>query len=102
MNATSFQAALLLGICLAAAAVGGPATNYEGPPAPAPAARVDQLVFQQLKQLNLEPAAPCSDPVFVRRVYLDVIGTLPTAAEAQAFILDRDPDKRAELPGSRS
>jgi len=35
--------------------------------------------------------------VFVRRVFLDVTGTLPTAAEAQNFILDRSPDKRHAL-----
>ena len=58
---------------------------------------IDQLVFARLKELNIEPAHLCSDPVFVRRVYLDVIGTVPTAAEAQQFILDRSPDKRRVL-----
>jgi hypothetical protein len=35
--------------------------------------------------------------VFVRRVYLDVIGTLPTAQEASDFIQSPKPDKRSEL-----
>jgi len=35
--------------------------------------------------------------VFVRRAYLDVIGTLPTAQEARVFILDKDPNKRSIL-----
>jgi hypothetical protein len=39
----------------------------------------------------------CSDGVFVRRAYLDVTGTLPTAEEAQQFLNDRDPDKRGKL-----
>jgi len=43
------------------------------------------------------PARPCSDAVFLRRVYLDVIGTLPTPAEAEAFLADRDPRRRAVL-----
>src|SRR5690606_3452590 len=39
----------------------------------------------------------CSDAVFVRRVFLDVIGTVPTALEARDFILERQPNKRAQL-----
>ena len=47
--------------------------------------------------MNLTPAPLCSDAVFVRRVYLDVTGTLPSATEAQTFILDKNPGKRAAL-----
>ena len=50
-----------------------------------------------LKKQNLAPARLSSDAVFVRRVYLDVIGTLPTADEARAFIDDRDVSKRSAL-----
>lgn len=73
------------------------ATPYEQPGPLAPGNRIDELVFAQLQRLHIEPAPLCSDPVFVRRVYLDVTGTLPTAAEAQRFILDRTPNKRAAL-----
>jgi hypothetical protein len=59
--------------------------------------RLDELVFARLKQTGIEPAAVCSDAVFVRRAYLDVIGTLPTAAEARQFLLDQAPDKRRVL-----
>ena len=77
---------------------GGAQPNpFEGSAPPSPANKVDELVFAQLRELNLQPANICSDPVFVRRVYLDVIGTLPTAVEAENFILDRNPNKRAEL-----
>lgn len=73
------------------------ATNaFEHSIQPAPQAEVDKLVFAQLRKLNIEPRL-CSDGVFVRRVYLDVIGTLPTAAEAQQFILDTSADKRRAL-----
>ena len=58
---------------------------------------IDWLVFGMLKTLDIQPAKQCTDAVFVRRVYLDVIGTLPTAAEARAFILDKSPDKRRVL-----
>ena len=70
---------------------------YESPAKPAPEGEIDHLVFGKLEQLNIEPANLCSDAVFVRRVYLDVIGTLPTAREASSFILNRDPNKRGKL-----
>ena len=56
--------------------------------------KIDELVFARLKQLNIEPASICTDGVFVRRVFLDVIGTLPTAEEAAEFLKDPDPNKR--------
>ncbi len=62
---------------------------FESPTAPAPANEIDRIVFAKLSLLNCQPVL-CSDAAFVRRVYLDVIGTLPTAKEAGDFI--RDPD----------
>jgi hypothetical protein len=59
--------------------------------------KIDELVLGRLKQLGIQPALVCSDAVFVRRAYLDVIGTLPTAQEAQTFILDQDLSKRSTL-----
>jgi hypothetical protein len=59
--------------------------------------KIDKLVFARLKQLDIAPAPLCSDAVFVRRVYLDVIGTLPSAQEARAFLQDKDPNKRSIL-----
>lgn len=64
---------------------------------PAPRGRIDELVLGRLKQLGIPPAKVCSDAVFVRRAYLDVIGTLPTADEAVQFLNDSDPDKRRKL-----
>lgn len=84
--------------CLAGSlAFAGPPHPFANASTPAPGNRIDELVFGQLKQLKLQPAEPCSDAVFVRRVYLDVIGTLPGAVEAREFILDRNPNKRAAL-----
>ena len=70
---------------------------FESPAAATPESPIDRLVFARLDQLGLAPAKPCSDAVFVRRAYLDVIGTLPTAAEARDFLLDPNPRKRAVL-----
>jgi len=59
--------------------------------------KIDELVFGRLKQLGIEPARVCSDEVFLRRVFLDVIGTLPTSQEARQFLMDKDPNKRRAL-----
>ena len=70
---------------------------FESRAALAPQGKIDQLVFDRLKSLDIQPAYPCSDAVFLRRVYLDVIGTLPTGQEAAAFLQDPLPNKRALL-----
>jgi hypothetical protein len=70
---------------------------FDSEVSPAPRGQIDELVFARLKQLNLPPANLCSDATFVRRAYLDVIGTLPTGYEARAFLLDRSPNKRQIL-----
>jgi hypothetical protein len=69
--------------------------EMDGPPKPRN--RIDELVFAKLEKLGIEPANPCSDAVFLRRAYLDVIGTLPTAEEAREFLKDDSPDKREKL-----
>jgi len=58
---------------------------------------IDDAVFTKLSELKLEPSDLCSDEEFVRRVYLDTIGTLPTAAEARSFLDDKRADKRSKL-----
>jgi hypothetical protein len=58
---------------------------------------IDPLVFAKLKKLNILPSELCDDADFLRRVYLDVIGTLPTSAEARRFLADRRPDRRGRL-----
>ncbi len=83
---------------------------YGGRPAEAQAARpfesdtwsvpangVDTRVLAALQQRGIEAAHPCSDEVFIRRVYLDVIGTLPEPSDVREFLQDDRPDKRATL-----
>lgn len=59
--------------------------------------RIDELIFPRLQSLGVQPARPCSDAVFLRRVYLDLIGTLPTEDEVRRFLADPSPDKRERL-----
>jgi hypothetical protein len=66
-------------------------------PAVAPNNKIDELVFANLQSLGLPPAELCSDSTFLRRVFLDVIGTLPTPEETRAFLADTDPRKRSKL-----
>ncbi len=91
------SAVVLLAAIAPAAAAGPAAAPFEGPAVPTPESPIDKLVAPQLERLGIEPAPLCSDAVFVRRVYLDAIGTLPTAQEAREFLLSRDPDKRRAL-----
>ena len=63
-----------------------PANNY-----------VDTHVHNKLHKLRMTPSELCSDEVFVRRLYLDITGLLPTLEESAAFLADSSPDKRSKL-----
>ncbi len=58
---------------------------------------IDEQVFTKLKTLRMNPSAVCNDSIYLRRAYLDLLGILPTAAEAKAFLADKRPDKRTQL-----
>lgn len=55
---------------------------------------IDDLVLARLRSLNIPPAGQATDAEFLRRVYLDVAGILPTAEEVQEFVVDPDPARR--------
>jgi Protein of unknown function (DUF1553)/Protein of unknown function (DUF1549) len=59
--------------------------------------KVDEFVAAKLRKVGVHPSGLCSDEVFLRRVYVDAIGTLPTAKEAREFLADKRPDKRRRL-----
>ncbi|MGI9240459.1 MAG: DUF1549 domain-containing protein, partial [Verrucomicrobiales bacterium] len=64
---------------------------------PSDSLRIDELVEADYKTHKITPNPPASDEVFLRRIYLDVLGRIPSKAEADAF-LDADvPNKRGKL-----
>lgn len=58
---------------------------------------IDRHAWNKLEQLGIAPSDLADDSTFLRRAYLDTIGTLPTAKEARYFLVDTRPDKRAKL-----
>ena len=58
---------------------------------------IDRHVFQKLQKLHILPSELADDADYLRRVYLDLIGTLPTTDEARRFLADKRPDRRARL-----
>ena len=68
-----------------------------GEDAPALHQQIDELIAKRLAELKVVPASTSSDAEFVRRVYLDLTGVVPTAKQARAFLDDSAPDKRQRL-----
>src|SRR5215470_8828354 len=84
-------------VLAASLAAAPPPTVFERLDPAVPQTRIDELVLAHLKQLGIHPANPSSDAVFLRRAFLETIGTLPTAQEARTFLADSNPEKRAAL-----
>jgi hypothetical protein len=58
---------------------------------------IDRIVDTYFASHKVQPPAPLDDTAFVRRVYLDLIGVLPAPQEVDAFLEDRNADKRGRL-----
>jgi Protein of unknown function (DUF1553)/Protein of unknown function (DUF1549) len=58
---------------------------------------IDRAVFNKLKVLGVPPSPLADDSTFLRRVFIDITGTTPTAGEVTSFLVDKDPAKRAKL-----
>ena len=56
---------------------------------------IDEILAGKWEQLGLRPAGPSNDTQFLRRVYLDLIGILPSETEVRAFVSDTSEDKRS-------
>jgi uncharacterized protein DUF1553/uncharacterized protein DUF1549/Big-like domain-containing protein len=58
---------------------------------------IDEKNLAKLAALRIPPSPDAGDAAFVRRAYLDATGTLPPVGQVEAFLEDRDPDKRTKL-----
>ncbi len=98
MSCSVFRACLIV-------ILGGPLvvpTLYADEPAAvrvptAMAARIDVLISQKLQEEGVNSAPPASDAEFMRRVYLDLTGEIPTVSQAREFLADDAGDRRAKL-----
>lgn len=61
------------------------------------AAKIDEIVEAALKKGSVNPNDTTTDEQFVRRVYLDIAGTIPTSRQAEAFLKSTNANKRANL-----
>ena len=62
-----------------------------------PANFIDELVFRKLGKLNVPHSSLSTDAEFIRRVYLDTIGVVPTAEETRRFLRDPSDSRRERL-----
>ena len=63
----------------------------------APRNFIDERVLEKLRELNVPPSPICTDEEFIRRVFLDTLGVLPTAEETRSFVSAKTPSKRDAL-----
>ncbi len=91
MNVT--PAKILVSIALAALLASAGAAAQK----PDASQKIDRILAKEWKDNGLEPNAITTDEVFVRRVYLDVAGRIPTYEEATTFLNSKAQDKRAQL-----
>ncbi len=64
---------------------------------PAETNYIDKLVDAKLQKLRITPSGICSDEVFLRRAFLDIVGTMPEAEDYKKFMTSVSPKKREEL-----
>lgn len=88
LRCTSFTLLLALTLSRSIAATG---------PIADASARIDGFIDSALKAAGKQPMPPASSEVFVRRIYLDIAGRIPTLAETQSFLADDSPGNRVRL-----
>ncbi len=89
-----FLTALLIVFIGSLAGAAGP---FEADTWATPENIVDVKVAATLKQHGVALRNSCSDEVFLRRVFVDLIGTMPTREDVDLFLADKSPDKRAKI-----
>ncbi len=74
-----------------------PVLPYEQAEWDVPESAIDRHVRAALDERGITPALPCSDAVFIRRVYIDLTGALPEPEVVTEFLASTSPDKRSAL-----
>src|SRR5262245_57245395 len=92
-----FRGWLISGLALLAPVPVLRADPPAGRDARALAARIDHFLSRGWQAARLTPAPRADDAEFLRRVYLDLAGRIPSVAEARRFLDDRRPDRRERL-----
>lgn len=98
------RVAIVLTACGLLGLAGPASADPKGPARPEPSktaaalsARIDALLAASWQKDKITPSEPASDGEFLRRVYLDLAGRIPTVAETRAFGADTRADKRRHL-----
>jgi len=58
---------------------------------------IDRIMIDHWRQQRIQPSDLCSDASFIRRIHLDLTGTLPPREKVKRFLGSDNPDKRTEL-----
>src|SRR6185295_15656977 len=58
---------------------------------------IDDEVAKRLADEGYKPSGRSDDAEFLRRVYLDLVGVIPSAAKVEAFLKDTEPNKREKI-----
>ena len=58
---------------------------------------VDEEASAKFRELGIEPSGVCDDATFIRRVFFDTIGTLPSTELVREFMGSKDPKKRERI-----
>ncbi len=61
------------------------------------AANIDAAIHEEWKKANVTPAPRADDATFLRRIYVDIVGTIPPPDVTTKFLADTSPDKRAKM-----
>ncbi len=96
MKASFISAVVFVAVAGGSAVSGWAQDPFVGLGGGIPETPLDKFVLPKLQRLGVNPAI-CSDAVYIRRVFVDMLGTLPTAKEAREFITDSDRNKRRAL-----
>ncbi len=92
-----YGGAIIRGLVLPVAILASMAHALAADLAHAEAAKIDAILTKTWKEKKVSPNPPASDEIFLRRIYLDIVGRIPTLHEARQFHDNPNTGKRAVL-----